>query len=99
MKNVYAIIIALFKSLKHFSIIRSSIYDYPPLVAYFLPPMTFSPSTLTKLCINVLDLCDVYALLDGRLKQLTTLIIQVNIISNFMLKSSNRVSSIIIVIK
>ncbi|CAF1266615.1 unnamed protein product [Rotaria sp. Silwood1] len=53
--------------------------------------MTFSSSILTKLSINVNDFNDVYALLDGRLKQLTTLIIQVGIISDLILTSPNRV--------
>ena len=53
--------------------------------------MTFS-SMLTKLCINVDDFEDVYALLDGRLKQLTTLIVQVDIIRNSLVTSPNRVS-------
>jgi hypothetical protein len=90
-KNVYAIIFAFFENLKHLSIVPSSINDCPPFTLYFLPPMTFS-SMLTKLCINVDDFEDVYALLDGRLKQLTTLIVQVDIISNSLLPSPNRVS-------
>ena len=41
--------------------------------------MTFSSSTLTKLCINVYNFNDCLALLDGRLKQLTTFIVQVEL--------------------
>ncbi|CAF2868151.1 unnamed protein product [Rotaria sp. Silwood2] len=54
----------------------SSINDYPPLSLYISPPLTFSSSTLTKLCISVNDLDDCLALLDGRFKQLTAFIVQ-----------------------
>jgi len=72
--------------------VPSSINDYSPLLLYFLPAMNFSSSILTKLCINVNDFNDVCALLDGRLKQLTTLIVQVGIITDLILTSPNRVS-------
>jgi hypothetical protein len=91
-KIVYAIIFVFFENLKHLSIVSSSINDYPPLSLYFLPPMTCSSSTLTKLCINVYDFNDVHALLDGRLKQLTTLIIEVHYINDRLLASHIRVS-------
>jgi hypothetical protein len=91
-KNVYVIIFGFFENLKHLSTVSSSIKDYPPLSLYFLPPMTCSSSTLTKLCINVYDFNDVCALLDGRLKELTTLIVQVHIISDLISTSYNRVS-------
>ncbi|CAF4060668.1 unnamed protein product [Rotaria magnacalcarata] len=42
--------------------------------------MTFSSSILTELCINTNNFDDCLALLDGRLKQLTSLILQVNYI-------------------
>ncbi|CAF3263848.1 unnamed protein product [Rotaria sp. Silwood2] len=77
-KNVYVVILAFFKNLKHLTIVESSSIDnYPRLSSYDLSPTTFSSSTLTKLCINVNSFDDVHALLDGRLKQLITLIVQV----------------------
>ncbi len=54
--------------------------------------MTFSSSTLTKLCINVFNFDDIDALLDGRLKQLTTFIVQVEFITNRISISYNMVS-------
>ncbi|CAF5075508.1 unnamed protein product, partial [Rotaria sp. Silwood1] len=48
---------------------------YPPLVLSNVPLTTFFSSTLNKLCIRVRHFEDCLALLDGRLKQLTTLII------------------------
>ncbi|CAF3947411.1 unnamed protein product, partial [Rotaria sordida] len=42
----------------------------------YLPSNTFPSSTLTYLCINVQTFTDFVCLLDGRLKQLSTLIIQ-----------------------
>ncbi|CAF1663866.1 unnamed protein product, partial [Rotaria sordida] len=75
-KDVYAIIFTFFENLKHLSIVSASINDYPPLSLYISPPLTFSSSTLTKLCINVHAFDDCLALLDGRFKQLTTFIVQ-----------------------
>ncbi|CAF3072325.1 unnamed protein product [Rotaria sp. Silwood2] len=52
-KNVYVVILAFFKNLKHLTIVESSSIDnYPRLSSYDLSPTTFSSSTLTKLCIN-----------------------------------------------
>ncbi|CAF0957244.1 unnamed protein product [Rotaria sordida] len=90
-KNVYAVILAFFKNLQHLTIVvSSSIDNYPRLSLRNLPPMTFSSSTLTKLHINVNDFNDVRALLDGRLKQLTTFIVQVEYISDWISTSHNR---------
>ncbi|CAF3591661.1 unnamed protein product [Rotaria sp. Silwood1] len=78
-KNVYAVILAFFKNLKHLTIVESSSIDnYPRLSLCDLSPTTFFSSSLTKLCINVNSFDDVHALLDGRLKQLITLIVQVD---------------------
>ncbi len=92
-KNVYATILAFFENLKHLTIVLSFADNYPRLSFYNLSPMTFSSSILTELCINVNNFNDVHALLDGRLKQLTTLIVQVEFIHGSILNSSNRVSS------
>jgi len=98
-KNVYAVIFAFFKNLKHLTMDVSSIdkymrsmNTYPYLSLSYLPPMAFSSSTLNKLCISVYDFNDVRALLDGRLKQLTTFIVQVGVISDWISTSHNRVS-------
>ncbi|CAM4789020.1 unnamed protein product [Rotaria magnacalcarata] len=85
--NVYLIILSFFKNLKHLSILSSSIDGYPPLSLHNLPSTIFSSSTLTKLCINVNDFGDCLALLDGRLKQLTTFIVQIKYIENVSLQS------------
>ncbi|CAF4057158.1 unnamed protein product [Rotaria sordida] len=61
----------------HLSIFPSSINDYPPLSLYISPPLIFSSSTLTKLCININDFYDCFALLDGRFKQLNRFIVQI----------------------
>ncbi|CAF2029925.1 unnamed protein product [Rotaria magnacalcarata] len=57
------------------SIVGSSMSHYPVLALHDVPPTTFSSSILTKLCIttNVFDDC--LRLLNGRLKQLTTLVV------------------------
>ncbi len=54
--------------------------------------MTFSSSTLTKLCINIDNFDDCLALLDGRLKQLTTFIVQVGCINEWTSTFYNMVS-------
>ncbi len=91
-QNVYAIILGFFKNLKQLSILSSSVNDYPPLSLYTLSTMTFSSWTLIKLCINVSDFDDCLKLLDGRLKQLTTFIVQINYIKDQISTSGNMVS-------
>ncbi|CAF3049737.1 unnamed protein product, partial [Rotaria sp. Silwood2] len=82
-QNIYAPILTFFENLIHLSIVESSfIRKYPPLSICNLPPTTFFSSILTKLCINVDSINDCLYLLDGRLKQLTTLIIQIGYIDN-----------------
>ncbi|CAF1577956.1 unnamed protein product [Rotaria magnacalcarata] len=76
--NVYAMILDFFKNLNHLSILPSSVNDYSHLSLYNSSPMTFSSSTLTELCINTNNFNDCLALLDGRLKQLTSFIVQTN---------------------
>ncbi|CAF1388865.1 unnamed protein product [Adineta ricciae] len=84
-KDVYAIVLSVFKNLKSLTIVaQSSVENCPCLSLYDLPLHTFSSSTLTKLSVNVHDLYDVCALLDGRLKQLTTLTVQIEAIDDSM---------------
>ncbi|CAF1133589.1 unnamed protein product [Rotaria sordida] len=59
-----------------YEIISSKVYTKTVLSIRYLPSNTFSSSTLTYLCINVQTFTDFVCLLDGRLKQLSTLIIQ-----------------------
>ncbi|CAF3844160.1 unnamed protein product [Adineta steineri] len=80
-ENDYAVILSFFQNLRHLTIVsQSSVDNYPYLLLQNLPLHIFSSPTLTKLSINVYDLNDVYALLDGRLKQLTKLIVQIKYI-------------------
>jgi hypothetical protein len=79
---VYAHIVSLFQNLKQFNIIGTFIMSYPALTLVGLPSTTFSSSTLTQLCIDVSDLDDCFYLLDGRLKQLTTLTVRVHYIAD-----------------
>jgi hypothetical protein len=91
-KDVYAVIFGFFENLKHLTIVLSSIKNYPLSSLDYLSPMTFSSSTLTKLCINVDNFDDCLALLDGRLKQLTTFIVQVDFINEWTSTFYNMVS-------
>lgn len=83
---------AFFENLKNLTIMSSSLNDYPPLILSYSPPMTYFSSTLTKLSINVRYLNDLCALLDGRLKQLTTLIVRVSVIDDQRFRYDNKVS-------
>jgi len=90
--NVYAPILTVFENLKHLSIIGSFMSDYPALSICDLPSTTFFSSILTKLCIYVYSFDDCLYLLDGRLKQLTTFIVQIYFIRNDSLIVHNNVS-------
>ncbi|CAF4165058.1 unnamed protein product, partial [Adineta steineri] len=85
------IILTHFENLKYLDIVvpyiqrlYGPIICYPALSLYDLLPTTFSSSTLTKLSINVKDLNGVHSLLDGRLIQLNTLIIHVQLVTNWL---------------
>jgi hypothetical protein len=90
-RNVYEYILKFFTNLKHLSIIETLNPSYPPLLLCDSPAITFFSSTLTYLCINVNTLDDCLYLLDGRLKQLTTLIIRIRNID----KSSSIIHNIV----
>ncbi|CAF1177881.1 unnamed protein product [Rotaria sp. Silwood1] len=81
-KNVYVSILTLFENLQSLSIVGSFTSSYPPLSIVDLPSTTFCSSTLTKLCINIRSLDDCLYLLDGRIKRLTTFIVQIRDIHN-----------------
>jgi hypothetical protein len=76
--DVYGHILKFFNNLKYLSIIETFNPSYPRLSLHKLPPTTFFSSTLTHLCINMYTLDDCLYLLDGRLKQLSTLIIGIS---------------------
>jgi hypothetical protein len=76
--NVYSHILTFFRNLKSLSIIEPSIVlGYPALSLCHLPSTTFSSSILTHLYINVKTFDDCLYLLDGRLKKLTRLCVNV----------------------
>ena len=74
---VYAHILSHCQKLERFEVLRKTVYAYPPLSIHRLPTNTFSSSTLTHLSIYVGTFTDCLCLLDGRLKQLNTFIVQV----------------------
>ncbi|CAF4891195.1 unnamed protein product [Rotaria sp. Silwood1] len=76
-RNVYEHILKFFKKLKHLSIIETFNRFYPPLSLCHSPSTIFFSSALTHLRIKVSTLDDCFYLLDGRLKQLTTFIIEI----------------------
>ncbi|CAF2819780.1 unnamed protein product [Rotaria sp. Silwood2] len=76
--DVYEYILKYFENLKHLFIMGSFPRFFPPLVLRNLPSTTFFSSTLNKLYINLMTYDDCLALLDGRLKQLTTLIVTID---------------------
>jgi hypothetical protein len=90
--NIYSNILAFFENLNHLTIMLSPIKNYPALVLNNLPSTSFFSSTLTKLRIYVYFFHDCLALLDGRLKQLTTFIVEVRYINSPLSRSYNMVS-------
>jgi hypothetical protein len=75
--------LTLFENLTYLSVVNSSsIHNYPALSICNLQSTTLFSSTLTKLCINAATINDCFHLLDGRLKQLTTFIVQIERINN-----------------
>ena len=91
-KNVYAPVLAFFDNLQSLSMISSCTDNYPRFWSFEPSEKVFSSSTLTKLCINVSRFTDCLLLLDGRLKQLTTLIVQVHEIYNHIPTFHSQVS-------
>ncbi|CAF3298665.1 unnamed protein product [Rotaria sp. Silwood2] len=73
-KGVHGYILKFFENLKHLSI--TGLYSL--LSLRNLPLTTCSSSILYKLCINLNTFEDCLALLDGRLKQLTTFIVNID---------------------
>ena len=72
-KGVYGYILKFFENLRHFSFTET-----PTLLSLRdLPLTTCSSSILYKLCLRVARFEDCLALLDGRLKCLTTFIVSV----------------------
>ncbi|CAF2179596.1 unnamed protein product [Rotaria magnacalcarata] len=72
-RNVYEHILNFFKNLTYLNIIGPYVMLCPGLSLCDLPSTTFYPSILTHLCIMLETFDDCLYLLDGRLKQLTTL--------------------------
>jgi hypothetical protein len=91
-KKISGIILAFFAHLKHLMIVSSSLNNCSFLSLYTLSPMTFSSSRLTTLCVNVDNFNDCLALLDGRLPQLNTLIIEIDSIHYHTSRSYKMVS-------
>ncbi|CAF1216291.1 unnamed protein product [Adineta steineri] len=63
---------------------KPSVMSYPPLSLCYLPSTTFSSPILTHLYINVETLDDCFYLLDGRLRKLTTLCVNVYYVNTFV---------------
>ncbi|CAF0787662.1 unnamed protein product [Adineta steineri] len=75
-KTVYAPILSHCEKLQHLNVISPPGLTYISLSLSFLPSNTFSSSTLTYLCIIVSTFDDFVYLLDGRLRNLNTLIVE-----------------------
>jgi hypothetical protein len=91
--DVYSHILTLFKNLKELSIMGpSAITMYPGLSLCYLSSSTFSSPILTHLHINVKNFDDCLYLLDGRLRKLTTLCVNVYSIDTYSRIVHNMVS-------
>ncbi|UJR35513.1 hypothetical protein I4U23_028267 [Adineta vaga] len=84
--HLYDRILKICENLEHLSYIGSYPHYYPGLKLTNVPFTSFSSSTLNKLSIRLKCFDDCLALLDGRLKQLMTLII---VIESMEYDSSN----------
>ncbi|CAF1582141.1 unnamed protein product, partial [Adineta steineri] len=71
--NVYEYTLNVFKNLKHLCVIQCGQYLSIKDLAF----TTWSSLNLTKLCVDVCRFDDCFALLDGRLKQLNTFIVDI----------------------
>src|SRR5271156_5211887 len=60
-EKVYSYVLALFQNLKHLTLVGSSVNDYAPLSVDNLQLTTYFSSTLTVLCINLLNFEDCYS--------------------------------------
>ncbi len=73
-KYVYEYTLKFFENLKHLSVI-----GLPPIFSICNVPLaTCFSSNVYKLCLHVNCFEDCFALLDGRLKRLTMLIVNIN---------------------
>ena len=96
--NIFALILSLCPKL-----VVLNFCDMFPTRSYS-PPLFYllrkgcTPSTLTKLIINMASLIDCFYLLDGRLKQLNTFIVQIQYISNWKSIPRNKVSTFFFVV-
>ncbi|CAF1287497.1 unnamed protein product, partial [Rotaria sordida] len=82
--NVHSHILTFFKNLKELNIMGSYPTSmYPGLSLCYLPSTTFSSPILTHLYINVKTFDDCLYLLDGRLRQLTTLCVNIYSIDEY----------------
>ncbi|CAF1676580.1 unnamed protein product, partial [Rotaria magnacalcarata] len=80
-EDMYEYILKFFENLKLLSVIGI----FPRLSLRNLPMTTCSSSTIYKLCVNVTCFEDCLALLDGRLKELTTFIVDIGSIDDDLL--------------
>ncbi len=90
--KVYSHILTFFKNLKELSVMGPLVVSYPPLLLCYLSSATFSSPILTHLYINVENFDDCLYLLDGRLRQLRTLCLNVYRIGRYSEIVHNTVS-------
>lgn len=89
--NGYMRIFNLFKSVTHLDFVRKTDFRYPPFSFDDLPSTAFFSSTIVHLCIRVLDFEDCLRLLDGRINQLHTFIVEIYYISPLINSPNNAV--------
>lgn len=90
--NVYVHILAYCEKLEHFNVIQTPTGFYPSLSIRYLSSSAFASSMLTHLSIKVITFTDCLCLLDGRLKQLQTFIVDVHLMATDLSLVHNMVS-------
>jgi hypothetical protein len=75
--NVYMRIFNLFRSVTHLDFVIKDGFQYPPFSLDDLPSTACFSTTIVHLSIKLLDFEDCLRLLDGRLSQLHTFIVEI----------------------
>jgi hypothetical protein len=92
---VYAPILTYCEKLQNLNVTSPLGFTYISLSLHYLPSDTFFSSTLTYLRINVATFVDFVYLLDGRLKNLSTLIVEFRLMGTDLSVIHNLVSMLI----
>jgi len=81
-KTIYLSLLTLLENVEHLTMVENEIHVYPALSLRYFPSTCFLNSNLTYLSVNVVEFSDCLRLLDGRLNQLTSFLVQFYLMEN-----------------